>query len=248
LETIFEHRADRVAHIPPQAYGESGGDRVTATGELTHNEEAKFPQNLQLERFRESFSLVVKHMLSRYRQFYPEGLKYYAQSDPEGVAILEEKVFSWPARAIEDDVVIETKVNSSTMSKSTRKQEMVALLDKMPQIYQTMYQMAQMAADPMNPAAIVAAKYLDGMRKTVDMFFMEMEVGPKDQLNPELAGGLIEQNMAQLQQMVQELQGQLQQASGEIQRLQMESAQKDEELVTLSAGLVSNPEVTPELV
>lgn len=247
LEQIFEHRADRVMHLPPATWGEESADRPTATGTMAITEQSQFPQTLQLERFRDSFALVVKHMLSRYRQFYPEGMRLFLQQEDQMGQEMTSYWFNWPDGSIEDEVVLETKVSSSTMSKMIRKQEIVALLDRMPQLYQTMYQMAQMASDPMNPANMVAIKYLEGMRLTADMFFKEFEVPNKEQLNPQLAGGIYEQNMQQLQGMVGELQGQVQQMQQAGQALQNEVAQKDQELTALKSGLAGNPSVVPEM-
>lgn len=248
LEEIFEHRADRVSHIPPQSYGEQP-NRPNATSSMMTNEQSQFPQSLQLERFRKAFSLVVKHMLARYRQFYPEGMKYYSMSkELAGEDMqLEEMFFSWPVGSIEDDVIIQTSASSSTMSKMVRKQEIVALLEKMPELYQTMYQMAELASNPMNPAGPVAIKYLNGLKKTIDLFFREFEVGERDELNPDLTGGMLENTIQQLQQMVQQLQQQLQQLQQAGQQLQMENAEKDQTITALSAGLVSNPSASPEL-
>jgi len=246
LENIFEQRADRVMHIPPAAYGEQP-NRPNATAQLTVSEQSQFPQNLQLERFRESFALVVKHMLMRYRQFYPEGMRYYVQQqDPEGVQMVEH-FFQWPERSIEDDVLIETAASSGTMSKMMRKQETMALLERMPQLYQGMYQMSELAMNPMNPAGPVAVKLLNGQRTLINMFFKEFEIGKREELNPELTGGMLENTIQQLQQMVQELQQQTQQLMQQGQGLQMENAEQEQTIIALSAGLVGNPEATPPM-
>lgn len=246
LENIFEQRADRVMHIPPAAYGEQP-NRPNATAQLTVSEQSQFPQNLQLERFRESFSLVVKHMLMRYRQFYPEGMRYYVQQeDPESIGMVEH-FFQWPARSIEDDVLIETAASSGTMSKMMRKQETMALLERMPQLYQGMYQMSELAMNPMNPAGPVAVKLLNGQRTLINMFFKEFEIGKREELNPELTGGMLENTIQQLQQMVQQLQQQTQQLMQQGQGLQVENAEQAQTITALSAGLVGNPEITSEL-
>jgi len=247
LEQIFEHRADRVMHLPPATWGEESAQRPTATGTMAITEQSQFPQTLQLERFRKSFALVVKHMLARYRQFFPEGMRLYMQQEDQEGQQLTTEWFKWPAEAIEDDVLVQTTVSSATMSKMIRKQEIVALLDRMPQLYQGMYQMAEMASNPMNPAAMVAMKFLEGMRVTADMFFKEFDVGRRDTLNPELSGGIYEQNMQKLQGMVQQLEQQLQQMQQAGQGMQMELAQKNQELQSLQSGLAGNPAVVSRM-
>jgi hypothetical protein len=233
LEQVLEQRADRIAHLAPESYGEQTQDRPTAQGTMQVLEEGKQPQYSQFERFIRDFALVVKHMIARYRQFYPEGLTYYIQQEtPEGINLVEQ-FFSWPPGSIEDDVVIETKASSSTMSKSVRKQEVVALLDKMPQIYETMMGMAQAASEP-SPTSMIAAKVLGGYQKTVDKFMREFDIGEKEALNPDLVQeAQVAQNLAQF---VQQLQQQLQQMQGQLQQLQAESAQKDQILNDVFAG------------
>jgi prephenate dehydrogenase len=110
-----------------------------------------------------------------------------------------------------------------------------------------MYQMAEMASNPMNPAAMVAMKFLEGMRVTADMFFKEFDVGRRDTLNPELSGGIYEQNMQRLQGMVQQLEQQLQQMQQAGQGMQMELAQKNQELQSLQSGLAGNPAVVSRM-
>ena len=118
-------------------------------------EESKQPQYMMLERFRDSLAEVCKHVLARYRQFYPEGLEFYnMQEDPQGVQMVSE-FFQWPPETIEKDVIIETKVSSASMSKSLRKQEMVALMDKLQMYYDKLMQLAMAATDPMNPTAMM---------------------------------------------------------------------------------------------
>jgi hypothetical protein len=231
LEQIFEHRADRMAHVAPESFGEHTQDRPTATGTVQVLEEGKQPQYLQLERFRKSFALVVKHMLSRYKQFYPEGLHYYVmQEDEEGIALAEE-FFAWPDEAIEDEVIIETKVSSRTMSAMLRKQEKMAWLDKIPQLYQTMFQLASMAAEP-TPVAMIAARLLNGYQKIVDSVMTEFDLAKKEELNPDLMKEIpIAQNIAKA---MAEMRQALQQAGQQVEQLQMENAQLGQ---ALQAGM-----------
>ena len=218
LEGKFEQMGDELMHLNPYSFGNEQIDRPTATGQVTMIEESKQPQFMQLERFRTSFAEVVMHMISRYRQFYPEGMTYYLEAiGPESAAALQRVVLEWPEEAIEESVIVETKVTSAQMSKQLRKQEIVALLDRIPQLYQTMMQMAQGAMSG-GPGAMLALKMLHGMQTVVDRFLTEFEVPKKDQLNPDLVqeaqvAQMVQQQMAQLQQQVQTLQGQLQQAA-----------------------------------
>ena len=236
LEQVFEHRADRISHLSPESFGEHTQDRPTATGTLQVLEESKYPQYLELERFRKSLALCVRHMLSRYQQAYPEGLRYYIQTQsPTGMQVMD-AFFKWPPGFLEDEVRIETKVSSSTMSKSIRKQEVVALLEKVPQIYQVLFQLGQMAAQPGNPISLVALKLLHGLQATFEKFLKEFDVGEKEQLNPDLIQEVqvvqqLQQAMAQMQQAIQ--QGQQANANLQAQNAQLKQA--------LSGGGVGGP-------
>lgn len=216
LEQKFEMMADDLMHLSDYSFGREQIDRPTATGQVSIIEESKQPQFMQLERFRKSFALVVMHMISRYRQFYPEGMTYYMESlDPASAGMLEELVLQWPEEAIEEGVIVETKVTSAQMSKNLRKQEIVALLDRIPQLYNTMMGMAQGAMSG-GPQSIIAIKMLHGMQSLVDRFLTEFEVPKKDQINPDLVeeaqvAQMLQQNMQNLQSQIMGLQQKLQQ-------------------------------------
>lgn len=224
LEEQLEHHADRVSHIPPTSYGEELADRPTVGGTMNVMEEGKQPTYIQLDRFRKQFAEIVLHMLSRYQQFFPEGLTYYLASDSPEEQALKMQFLEWPAEALEEEVLIETKVSSSQMSKMTRKQEAMALLERIPMVYQQMMQMAGAAASPQNPGAAIAAKLLHGYQTTFERFLTEFEIGKKEQMNPpdlmqEVQSAQIiaklQQALAQIQQQYQALQQQMAQITGQ---------------------------------
>ena len=220
LEQVIETRADRAASLTDASFGDETVNRPTATGTMQLIEESKQPQYLQLERFRESFAEVVKHMLARYKQFYPEGMNIYMATKSDEERAVTESFIQWPVGSIEDSVLVETKVSSATMSKNARKQELVALMDKMPQVQQTLFQFANMAANPQMPGtAIIAFKLLQGYQKVVDMFMVEFDIPNKDVLNPSLMeeaqiAQQINMQFMQMQQTIMQLQQQLQAATG----------------------------------
>jgi prefoldin subunit 5 len=134
-----------------------------------------------------------------------------------------EQFFSWPEGTIERDVVIETKVSSASMSKSLRKQEMVALLDKLNQYYDKIMQLSQVATDPMNPSAMIAVTLMNGLYTLMNDMLIEFDVGKKDALNPKL---MEEAQVAQqIQQQMQMLTQQVNQLGGQNQQLQAANAQ-----------------------
>ncbi len=222
LEQLFEQNADDLMSMNPYTFGREQIDRPTATGQVTITEESKQPTFTELGRFLRSFSTMVMHMVARYRQFYPEGMRFYLeQLDPEGRARLEEMFLSWPDIAIEEAVVLETKVSSSQMSKQLRKQEIVALLDRIPQLYSTMMEMAGQAMNPQNPGAMMFMRLLNGMQTLVDQFLTEFEVPEKNILNPNLVeeAQIAQQIMGQMQQLAQQNQQLVQQLMGAQQQL-----------------------------
>jgi flagellin-like hook-associated protein FlgL len=144
------------------------------------------------------------------------------QEDPQGVQMVEE-FFKWPEGAIERDVIIETKVSSANMSKSLRKQELVALLDKLVPYFDKLMELSMVATDPMNPGAIIAAKLMNALHVAMNNMLTEFEVGKKDALNPELINEL--QVIQQIQQAMQQMQQQISQLGAQNQQLQMANAQ-----------------------
>ena len=223
LENKFESQADDLMALSDYSFGREQIQRPTATGQVSIIEESKQPLYSQLERFRKSFAEVVMHMLSRYRQFYPEGVEYYMEStNPESQMALQRMLLEWPSDAIEDAVIIETKVTSAQMSKHIRKQEVVALLDRVPQMYEQLMGMAQAASQP-GPTAMIAAKLLNAYQGVIDQFLKEFEVPGREELNPELVQ---EAQVAQMvAQQMQQMQSQIQSMGGQLQQLQAQNAQ-----------------------
>jgi hypothetical protein len=223
IEMKLAGEADKLSNLSDYSFGQEQIDRPTASGQIQIIEESKQPQYMMLERFRSSLALVAKHVLARYKQFYPEGLRYYQmQEDEQGMQLVEE-FFQWPDGVIEKDVLIETKVSSANMSKNLRKQELVALLDKLLPLYDKMMEYAMVAADPMNPGALIATKLLNGIWITVNEMLTEFEVGKKDQMNPQLVE--VTQVVQQIQGAMQQMQQQIAQLGNQNQQLQMANAQ-----------------------
>jgi len=225
LEGLFEQYADDLMSLSDYSFGREQIERPTATGQTSIIEESKQPLYSELERFRKSFALMVQHMIARYRQFYPEGMEYYRESlDPDSAMELERMILEWPSDAIEESVIIETKVTSAQMSKHLRKQEVVALLDRVPQVYQTMMQMAQAASSP-GPMAMIAAKALGGMQDVFGQFLTEFEVPGREELNQDWVqeaqvAQMVAQQMQQMQGQIQTLSTQLQGAQGQLAAIQ----------------------------
>ena len=215
----LEREADRLSSLSEKSFGDEETERPTVGGTVKLIEESKQPQYMMLEAFRVSLAQVAKHVLARSRQFYPEGLRYYVmQENPEDVQMLE-AFFEWPAGSIEKDILIETKVSSASMSKDSRKEEKMAVVEKLPQFYQTLMGMAQVAVNPMDPMASVAVKLIGGYTEALDSMFTEFEIGKKDVLNPDLV------QEVQVGQVIQQLEMENSQLSSQNQQLQTSNAQ-----------------------
>ena len=218
LEDKFEKSADEVSSLSPHSFGFEQVERPTMGGTTQLIEESKQPQYGQLERFRDKLAFLAKHMLSRYRQFFPEGLEYYiTQQDEEGKETLSREFLEWPKHIIEKDVIIETKVSSATMSKMLRKQEMSAVVERRSQIIGEIMNLATVATDVMNPASGIAFQLLNSYQESVNRMMVEFDMIDKEKLNPQLM---------EVSQFVQQFQQ-------EIQRLQGEVAQRDQMLASI---------------
>ena len=225
LEQNLVFHADKLTGLSPDlSWGMQATDRPTATGDVSRIEEARQPQYIKLQRFRKSLATVILHMLSRYRQFYPEGVTYYIMEEDSD---LLEMFFQWPDDVLEEEVIVETKVSSATMSKQLRKQEVVALMERIPQFYQILMQVSGLASQPGNPMSLIAVKLLQGLQVIFDQFMTEFEVAHKDLLNPDLV---------QEVQVVQQIMAQMQQLNSQLQNVSAQNAQLQNQVATLQGG------------
>ena len=146
---------------------------------------------------------------------------YIEQQDEEGRVTLKKELLEWPEHIIEQDVVIETKVSSATMSKLLRKQEISALVERMQQIIGEQMKLAQAATDINNPASAIAWQLLNQYQEAVNRMMIEFDLVEKEKLNAPLLnvqqfiqpfqqeiGNLRNENQT-LQQQLQAVQGQL---------------------------------------
>ncbi len=218
LESRIESAADRLIGLSGYSFGQEQISRPTATGQIQVIEEGKQPQYVRLEQFRKTLQKLALHVLSRERQFNPDGMVIpVTMTDPQtGEDRVTYQPVSWPDGPIEEVAVVEIKVTSAQMSKNLRKQEITALADKIPQMYQVMMGMAQTAVDPNNPVAMISAKLLNGYQAVIDAMLTEFEVPKKGKLNPELI---------QEVQVAQQIQGIIQQLHQQVQGLGMENQQ-----------------------
>jgi len=173
LGKIEQHMRD-TASIPRAFRGEELADRPTATGTSAIIEKAMQPLFDLMERFRDFMERVVRQQYARYRQFNPQELQILTNTMGKDGELMSELI-KFPPGYWEDQILIETKVNSQTMSKSVKKQESLAMLDKWGEIWQNLAGIAELtlAGQPLSP---LAGQALEIQKLLMVQFFTDFEV------------------------------------------------------------------------
>ena len=211
LRQELQMHAERVAAVSAINFGQDPQQRPTATGQTLQSNEAQQPLYNILESFRTVLAKIALMMLSRYKQFYPEGMPFYLKEDTEdGMTVIPGQI-RWQDGAIETQVFIETKVSSGTMNKNLRRQEKLAMVDKIPTVYMTLSQMISQAVMP-SPMSAVMAKLVTAYQIIIDDWLTEFEIANKEQINPDLTqevqiGQMVQQLMQQNAMLMAALQG-----------------------------------------
>ncbi len=256
LEADMSNEAAEVANIPPYLQGKETTDRPTATGQVKLIEEAMQPHFERIDRFREYLNLVARMMVSRYKQHYPDGMTYYtagleladldqqeAQTQPQGQmqgpmqgpqqpqqeqtqAVLLKEMLNWPSEFWEDQVIVETRVSSQNMSRSMRKQELLALTDKVISMTKPLMELVSAATTP-SPMSLIAEKLVKLVTAHAKDMLTEFDsphaamIDMEGELN---AGKQLFEIIQQLQQQLQQMRGQMQQMDQAGQQLAQENA------------------------
>ena len=207
--------AERVSALSPGNFGVEQAQRPTATGSIQILNEGQQPLYPIFESFRRALAELALHMLARYKQHYPEGLEVWIRA--AGVDPFSETV-QLPDKPADEVAFIETRASSASVNKEVRKQEKLAWLDKVPQLYQVIEQLTTMATSGA-PSAPVAVKLLSGFHSIFKDVLDEMEVPNAEQINPDLSqevsiGQAVNQMVAQAMQAINQMGGQLQGPGG----------------------------------
>ena len=215
-------------------YGEEIAERPTATGTTAVLEKAMQPLYELMTRFRKTLIRVVEMQYSQYRQFHPKSLRIFidAQSERES-NMLQAMLVEFPPGYWRDQVVLETKVNSQTMSKAVKKQEALAMVDKLPEIARTILELGE-AASSGGPIAPIAGNMLDVYDLVLIDWLTEFEL-------PEVRDALDIQGAKMASQSVAEMWQQLQVI---IQKQQVIIADQQAEIVD-RGGEIREPEGAP---
>ena len=225
LEEEFKQSASAIVAITAYNQGQETINRPTARGQIQIIEEGKQPLFVKLESLRKTLSKLALHILARERQFNPTGVSVWkTETNPEtGEDEAVRVPVEWPERAVEEYALVEISVTSAQMSKSIRKQELTALADKLPMIYQTYMQMATTAANPQDPSALFAVKLLAGYQTVVGNMLTELDVADKGKMNPDLIQEA--QVVQQIQQLMQQMQSQIQSMGTQLSTLTAQNQQ-----------------------
>ena len=108
-----------------------------------------------------------------------------------------------------DQVILETKVNSQTMSKAGKKQEALAMVDKFPEIARTLLELGEMATSG-GPVAPLAGNALDIQALVLQEWLTEFELpevrDAMDIQGAKMAGDSITQMWQKLQGIIKQQQ------------------------------------------
>jgi len=207
LNRIEKHMRD-ASSIPPAFYGEELADRPTATGTTSVLEKAMQPLYEIMSRFRMPLTRIIEMQYSQFRQFYPENLRMFVDAQsPQESQMMEAMLVEFPPGYWRDQVLLETKVNSQTMSKAVKKQEALALVDKLPELARTALELGEAAVSGVGIAPL-GGMFLDIYDLVLAEWFTEFELpevrDAMDIQGAKMAGESIAQTLQQLQGIIEE--------------------------------------------
>jgi hypothetical protein len=146
---------------------------------------------------------------ARYRQFNPRSMQIFIDAQDEEIgSMMKAMTIEFPPGYWKDQIVIETKVNSQTMSKSIKKQEILAMVDKLPEIFQGAAEMASVAVEG-GSLAPLAGNFLDVYDLVLNEFLLEFDMTEvKNELEikgSKMAGEAMARVLSELTNTIQEL-------------------------------------------
>jgi hypothetical protein len=217
LEKQIEDESFQIASLSPLNFGFEPTERPTAFGQQAMLAESQFPTNMLVDDFREAMGEIAQTMLSRYVQFWPDGLPaFQSEASPaEQEAMLQ--MIRWPKGSVTENVKVKCYVSSATLNRDQRRQEKLALIDKLPQVYEFMMTLANAAATP-QPVSLAAQQLLKSYTEVVVTWLSDTETSEELMTPPDVteavnAGRTLFEMVQQLQQQIQMLMPGMQQGS-----------------------------------
>lgn len=186
LEELLMRHAQKLLSLTDYNFGQEQIQRPTATGQVQLIREGKQALYNLLERFRKKLARVAEIMVARYVQYFPQGLTLYLKTADDETRLRTVAIAQWPKGILERHVAFEPRVSSQSINKEMRKQEKLALADKLPQVYQFMLTLAQQASMP-SPLAGIAQKLLTGYQIAVAQWMEEFDVSQLQAVLPDLS-------------------------------------------------------------
>ncbi len=234
----IESDARMVVGIDDTAFGKDVAQRPTATGTAKIMEASAMPIDVMRESFRKELAHIVKMQLARYKQFMPDGLYTFINSQDQYGQMADADILTWPEGTIEENIEVETRISSATINRDIKKQEALALVKQLPELINFMMQLGASAADVSNPAHLMALDALVLYATSADAMLREFGFsdasGKAMGFVADLQNGMqVAQLMQQAQQAIQQNQ-QLQQQNAALQQQTQGLGQQNE---TLSQGL-----------
>lgn len=209
LERLFDADMQVISGLTDPDFGAETAERPTATGTLKTMESGGLPADLMRESFRRFLSRVMKQCLCRYKQMMPAGMEMYLREGSDDTLAAVTELVKWPDEMLMDDILIEPVVNSSTINKSIRKAEAVAVVDKLPALYGFALQLGEAASQP-SPSSFIAKDMLVAYLKAVDTMLKELGVETREDFIGRIiegvdVGGMFAQTLDQAQQQIASL-------------------------------------------
>lgn len=243
----LESDARMVVGIDDTAFGKDVAQRPTATGTAKIMEASAMPIDVMRESFRKELAQIVKMQLARYKQFMPDGLYAFINSQDKYGQQADADILSWPEGTINENVEIETRISSATINRDIKKQEAMALVKELPELINVMMQFGASAADVNNPAHLLALDAMTIYATAADSMMREFgftdAVGKFIGFVADLQAGMQQAEiLQQAQQAMQENQQLKQQVQGMGQQMQGMGQQNE----TLTQGLADASGKTTE--
>ena len=211
---LLEVHMNNVSSIASAMFGHEVADRPTAYGTDRVLTEAQQPLSLMLERWLQFWADVHAMQYSRYRQYKPEGMAFFERVENGLDHELVSHEITWPAGYWGEQIGFRTSVSSQSMSREIRKQELLALLERLPQILNGLLPLAEraLAGDPL---AMLIGQLVRRYLAMIEDFFAEFQIATG---SDELEGGLFSalEIGEEYARIVEQLQGQIQQLQGKL--------------------------------
>ena len=227
LAALIREHAQLAMSINLYNMGQEQTQRPTASGQTLLVEEGKQPLKSQLQRFREFISMIGIVMLYRAKQFSQNEVEYFKTNDTGQVF---QQFLQFPAGLIEDKVLVEPTATTATMNEQVRRQEIVALYERMLSGYNQIIALlttSEQLAQQGSPNAMVVAAFAEGANRMLARLLDEFKVPKKDEVLPPIDG--MQQAAQEYTVVIQQLQQQLQQLQMMIQQMMQKAEEYEKE-------------------